>query len=44
MQRRVYTAEALAWLAANPLEAGHAVLTSLPDTSEVASLDFEAKK
>jgi hypothetical protein len=42
MQRRVYHAEALAWLAANPLEAGHAILTSLPDTSEVASLDFEA--
>lgn len=32
----------MAWLRANPLPPSHAVVTSLPDVSELASLTFEA--
>lgn len=39
--RAVHCAEALAWLATNPLAAGAAVLTSLPDSSEVKRLSFD---
>lgn len=40
--RVVHTAEALAWLDAQPpFEARHALVTSLPDASELPSLGFE---
>jgi len=40
--RVVHTGEALAWLAAQPpFEARHALVTSLPDASEVPGLGFE---
>lgn len=42
MHREVHCADALEWLAGRQLPADHAVLTSLPDTSEVPSLGFEA--
>jgi hypothetical protein len=40
--RVVHTAEALAWLAAQgPFDRGHALVSSLPDASEVPALGFE---
>jgi hypothetical protein len=38
--RTVHNAEALAWLAAHPAPPRTSVVTSLPDVSEVAHLDF----
>jgi hypothetical protein len=40
-RRQVHQGEALTWLRANPL-AGSSVVTSLPDTSEVPALPFDA--
>jgi hypothetical protein len=42
--RRVLQTEALAFLAANPAEPGTSVVTSLPDLSELPSLDLDAWK
>lgn len=39
-QRIVHHADAIAWLAQNPLPADHSVVTSLPDSSEL-SLHFD---
>ena len=36
--RTVHCADALQWLGANPLAAGHALLTSLPDSTELRAL------
>jgi hypothetical protein len=41
-QRQVYRAEALAWLAEHPADANAAIVTSLPDFSELRELEFEA--
>jgi len=41
-RRDVHRAEALAWLAAHPSAGDMAVVTSLPDFSEVRELEFEA--
>lgn len=38
--REVHQAEALAWLADNPLQSGDAIVTSMPDVSEIRSMDF----
>ena len=38
--RTIFNAEALAWLSANEPPIGASVITSLPDVSEVANLDF----
>ncbi|MEO6594393.1 MAG: SAM-dependent methyltransferase [Planctomycetota bacterium] len=38
-QRTVHNADALVWLAANALPAGHAILTSLPDVTEFRHRD-----
>jgi len=38
--RRVFQAEALAWLRENPAEPGASVVTSLPDLSELGELDL----
>lgn len=40
--RTVHCADAIAWLDQRALPAGHAVITSLPDTSEIPRLSFEA--
>lgn len=39
--RTVFAQDAIAWLAENKLPASHAVITSLPDSSEVPRLGFE---
>ena len=39
--RTVHHADGLAWLQANPLAPDHALVTSLPDCSEVPKLGFE---
>jgi hypothetical protein len=39
--RTVHHGDGVAWLAAAPLPAGHAVVTSLPDHSEVPALGFD---
>ncbi len=39
--REVHQADALEWLDAHPLEPRHAVVTSLPDSSEVPRLGFD---
>jgi len=41
-RRDVHRADALAWLAAHPSNGDMAVVTSLPDFSEVRELEFEA--
>ncbi len=40
--RTVHVGDGVAWLRANPLPPSHAVVTSLPDVSELASLTFHA--
>jgi hypothetical protein len=40
--RTVVTGDGVAWLAANALPPTHAVVTSLPDSSEMRSMDFDA--
>jgi len=40
-RREVHCAEALGWLALHPSAADHAVITSLPDFSEVHELDLD---
>ncbi|MFZ5471278.1 MAG: SAM-dependent methyltransferase [Myxococcota bacterium] len=39
--RIVHCEDGVAWLRARPLPAGHAIITSLPDSSEVPRLGFE---
>lgn len=39
--RTVHQGDGLAWLKANPLPAGAAIVTSLPDASELPALGFE---
>jgi hypothetical protein len=39
--RTVHAEDALGWLAKNPLAGSHAVITSLPDSSEVPKLGFD---
>ena len=41
-RRTVIQADALAWLAEHPADAGTSVITSLPDVSELALHDFDA--
>lgn len=41
MTRLVVQAEARAWLAGNPAQPGSSVVTSLPDLSEIPSLDLD---
>ena len=40
-RRSVFAGDALAWLEAHPAEPSTSVVTSLPDVSELAELDFE---
>jgi hypothetical protein len=40
-QRKVYQAEALAWMQEHPAPAQSSVITSLPDVSEIPQLTFE---
>ncbi|MEW5741401.1 MAG: SAM-dependent methyltransferase [Myxococcota bacterium] len=39
--RLVHCADGVAWLKANPLPASHAIVTSLPDSSELPGLGFD---
>jgi hypothetical protein len=41
-ERRVHAGDGLAWLAANPLPPTHAIVTSLPDASEMPALSLDA--
>src|SRR5687768_10590685 len=40
--RTVLTGDGVAWLAEHPLSPAHAVVTSLPDVSELRALSLEA--
>lgn len=41
MNRVVHQTDGVAWLRANPLPAGHAIITSLPDSSEIPTLGYD---
>jgi hypothetical protein len=39
--REIHQTDGVAWLKAHPLPPGHAIITSLPDSSEVPALGFD---